>query len=147
MEITINNGIIRVKDIPSDYLQEEILIDKYRYKIIDKPCNYGGIRKYFRCPNCKRAVYKLFYVGELYLCNKCSGYTKITLNRTKTNAGYFNGLALKELRKINPKYKGEVIFRVPEKPKYMRDKKYRKILKKMAYYIDKQTEMMGRWLK
>ena len=39
------------------------------------PCNYGGSRKWFLCPECERRVAILYFTGELFLCRHCVGLT------------------------------------------------------------------------
>jgi hypothetical protein len=35
------------------------------------PCNYGGTRKWFLCPNCNKRVAILYQVNTLFLCRHC----------------------------------------------------------------------------
>jgi len=47
----------------------------YTVQLTYTPCNYGGKRPWFRCPNthCGRRVGKLFAVGKYFLCRHCYG--------------------------------------------------------------------------
>ncbi|MFX0095722.1 MAG: hypothetical protein ACFFBD_28550 [Candidatus Hodarchaeota archaeon] len=37
------------------------------------PCNYGGCRWWFKCPNCSRRVALLYGAGKYFLCRHCYG--------------------------------------------------------------------------
>jgi len=37
----------------------------------ETPCNYGGSRKWFSCPDCDNRVAVLYLVDKLFLCRKC----------------------------------------------------------------------------
>jgi len=39
------------------------------------PCNYGGTRKWFICPNCARRVAVLYGAGKYFLCRHCYDLT------------------------------------------------------------------------
>ena len=46
----------------------------YDVTIERTPCNYGGYRVWFLCPNCSRRVAKL-YGGEMFYCRHCHNLT------------------------------------------------------------------------
>jgi len=37
----------------------------------ETPCNYGGSRKWFSCPDCDQRAAVLYLVDKLFLCRKC----------------------------------------------------------------------------
>jgi len=39
--------------------------------IVITPCNYGGFRKWFRCPHCNTRIAILYHVNQLFLCRHC----------------------------------------------------------------------------
>lgn len=39
------------------------------------PCNFGGSRTWFRCPQCTRQCELLYLRGSRFRCRKCSGVT------------------------------------------------------------------------
>ncbi len=39
------------------------------------PCNYGGFRTWFLCPECQKRVVLLYGVEKLFLCRHCYGLT------------------------------------------------------------------------
>lgn len=43
----------------------------YRIPIASNPCNYGGIRNFFHCPDCSRRVRFLYCNKGKFLCRKC----------------------------------------------------------------------------
>ena len=111
--------------------------------LTQQTCNYGGHRYYFICPECCKASYKLYSLEEAdnWKCNTCIGLKRRTLNRTKTDCAYYWELAIKEAKKIDPKYKqadylpGSFIF--PPRPKGMNNKRYYKHYKKFMHYYTK----------
>lgn len=84
------------------------LVLKYRYRenggewqpvteIIDfdtTPCNYGGSRRWYLCPDCQRRVAILYGAEKRFLCRHCYG-----LAYTSQNAGKLDG-AIDRLHKL-----------------------------------------------
>lgn len=46
-----------------------------RVSLCTTPCNYGGIRWWFKCPFCYKRVGKLFLYGDQYACRHCHDLT------------------------------------------------------------------------
>ena len=44
---------------------------RYDVQIVRTPCNYGGYRPWFLCPNCWRRVAVLYLPGKIAACRKC----------------------------------------------------------------------------
>ena len=63
------------------------------------------------------------------------------MNRSKTDCQYYWELALKEARKVepgwSPKRGGYMFDSFPERPKYMKQKRYYKHYQKFVYYTRK----------
>lgn len=139
----IHKRRIKTKSITIDLDNLYINYDNRTIYLSRQPCNYGGARYYFVCPECCKLSYKLFKVegSNNWKCNTCIGLKKRTLNRTKTDCTYYWGLAVKEIQKIDPKYKqadylpGSFIF--PPRPKGMHNKRYYKHYKKFMHYYTK----------
>ena len=81
--------------IISDPEEEKITLD-YRYKNGDDwtptrylvnlsriPCNLGGYRLYFLCPNCGQRVLNLYLVNYKFTCRHCNNFTYKTRNETR----------------------------------------------------------------
>ena len=66
---------------------------------------------------------------------------KHTLNRSKTDCQYYWELALREARKVEPNWSprrgGYMFDSFPERPKYMKQKRYYKHYQKFVYYTRK----------
>ena len=44
-------------------------------------CNYGGVRHWFKCPQCNRRTLKLFYQRNVFLCRQCHNLTYASQNQ------------------------------------------------------------------
>lgn len=155
MKCTIYNINGYIKELKKYNLTEGTFTDNTEIKIDNNPfiiinnckihlsklkCNYGNYRYYFICPYCGMRKTKLNTLenGVIPLCVKCLNIDKFTLNRTKTDPCYYWELAVKECKKIDPKHKQDdyIHFIFPDRPKYMRYKKYLKHYRKFSYYVD-----------
>lgn len=54
----------------------------YVIPIEEKPCNYGGTYRFFRCPMCKRRMRKLYCLKAQYQCRKCANLGYLTQRLT-----------------------------------------------------------------
>ncbi|WP_438478361.1 hypothetical protein [Streptococcus pluranimalium] len=113
------------------------------------PGTKGGYRYFFLCPDCGRRCRKLYsYSSAWYACSKCQEVHKQTLNRTKTDCQYYWGLAIREARKLDPKFeprKGYVDYGdFPKRPKWMKHHKYMKHWIRFNRYLDKGIKL---WLR
>lgn len=144
---------ISVKQLTDSNLKLEenraVLINKARVFITSIPCNYGGNRWYFICPNCSRTCYKLFFITvNIPVCNICSNANKRTLNRTKTDCCYYWRLAVKVGKKIDssyspPNYLPQNLV-PPKKPDGMTFRKYMKYHHRFWKYVLKGNSYFGR---
>lgn len=105
------------------------------------PGTYGGMRYFFLCPICGNRCRKLYKRFLLYGCGSCQKIHKTTLNRSKTDCQYYWELALREARKVepgwSPKRGGYMFDSFPERPKYMKQKRYYKHYQKFVNYTRK----------
>ena len=54
---------------PADSLNWERVSQTIYYE--KTPCNFGGERKWFSCPNCKRRCSIIYGVAKFFLCRNC----------------------------------------------------------------------------
>ena len=105
------------------------------------PGTKGGNRYFFLCPNCGNRCRKLYKRLLLYGCGSCQKIHKQTLNRSKTDCQYYWERALREARKVEPNWSprrgGYMFDSFPERPKYMKQKRYYKHYQKFVYYTRK----------
>lgn len=104
------------------------------------PCNYGGVRKWFRCPRhgCAKRVAVLYGVGKYFLCRHCydlaysSQYEAVWDRASRKSRKYLQRLG-------GDPYDEEY----PEKPKGMHWRTYNAILDKAEYYDDLSWRLIG----
>lgn len=60
----------------------------YRYlvPISTTPCNYGGVRYWFNCPNCQKRVAKLYFKQSMFYCRSCHALNYATQQDTKLDS-------------------------------------------------------------
>lgn len=56
---------------------------KYPINLSKEPCNLGGYRLYFLCPNCGQRVLNLYLVNYKFTCRHCNNFTYKTRNETR----------------------------------------------------------------
>ena len=96
----INYTITRKKDGSTEYYDYKIYLDK-------TPCNLGGFRYWFLCPNCGRRAGKLYrkILGEMYICRICNNLTYESRNEPRIDRPGGIGYFLKAGRQIEKIYK------------------------------------------
>lgn len=47
----------------------------YAILLVTAPCNYGGVRYWFKCPGCGKRYACLYSGGSYFLCRRCHGLT------------------------------------------------------------------------
>ena len=84
------------------------------------PCNYGGYRKFFKCPHCWQRVAVLYGVGKYFLCRHCYNLTYQSQQNSKADR------LMEKARNIIIRLGGGVslLDPFPEKPKGMHWKTY-----------------------
>lgn len=106
------------------------------------PCNYGGYRKWFRCPRCYKRVAILYGAGKYFLCRHCYNLTYDSCN-THPIQRIFD-----KANKLRKKLGGETgAFNfIPDRPKGMHRSTYDKIVDKIwrLEHLGDQA-MFNRW--
>ena len=94
--------------------------------IATTPCNFGGNRKWFKCPECENKVLVL-YGGRFFRCRKCHGLIHPSVNESKLDRAC---RAIERYQSIlSPDYPVSVLDGLDwlSKPKWMRYKTYYRI--------------------
>jgi len=119
---------------------EEYFILEYIYNEIETvteiihftstPCNFGGQRKWFRCPLCGCRVAVLYLLGKEFGCRKCHDLTYDSCNQSELDR------VITKYNKAKAKIGGGpgIIAPIPERPKGMHHKTYEKILDEIYLY-------------
>lgn len=87
------------------------------------PCNFGGYRYWFLCPNCNRRVALLYGAGKYFLCRKCHKLAYGSQQETKAYR------MLRKARNIRRRLGANESLRYPvnTKPKNMHWKTFDKL--------------------
>lgn len=88
--------------------------------IASTPCNYGGVRRWFCCPDCKRRIAVIYIQGRSCSCRRCSD---LVYRSQRERAGE---RARDRAQKIRVRLGGSAnLFEpFPTKPKWMRWRTY-----------------------
>lgn len=80
----------------------------YPVQTTTTPCNYGGVRYWFECPNCHKRVGKLYIAENLmFECRKCQNLNYATQQDTKLDS---TRLVMYRLRdKLNWQYENAIM--------------------------------------
>jgi hypothetical protein len=107
---------IRNHDSEWEDVKEEIVFDK-------TSCNYGGVRTWFKCPQCSRRVEVLYVVDKYFLCRHCYNLTYRSQQETKCDR------LVRKADKIWLKVGGNhrTNSQPPQKPKGMHWKTYQRL--------------------
>ena len=89
------------------------------------PCNYGGERPWFRCPNahCGRKVGKLYAVGKYFLCRHCYGLAYHSQNLNEADRLLWKAQAIRKRLGASPCTWDPIIW----KPKGMHWKTFERL--------------------
>ena len=106
-------------------------------------CNYGGERKWFRCPEvrCGRRVAVLYGAGEHFLCRHCYGLSYSSQGEDRASR------ASRKAKKLLQRVGGDPLDDFyPVKPKGMHWKTYNQIIKQAEYWEDLSWQFIERYL-
>ena len=108
---------------------------QYPVKLLSTPCNYGGSRLWFECPQCRRRV-GVLYGCKVFSCRYCKN---LNYPSTRQPAAY-NALdkAKRLLGKIDPLNIG-----IPYRPKGMHHKTYKQLYQRWHEAERQADEMMA----
>lgn len=103
------------------------------------PCNYGGLRSWFKC-ECGRRVGVLYAAGRYFKCRRCYPYPYTCQQEGRSDR------AARQIRKIqrrltNPDYSNVIDPWFPQ-PKYMHRKTYDRIIAKAHKHMGVFNEEM-----
>ena len=119
-----------------------IIINGVQLNVSETPCNYGGVRYWFDCPNCHNRISKLYIYNKRFQCRKCADLNYYSQQRTKTDCGYFLYLAEKLAKKVQSDFKVDPVYaHFPMKPKWMKWHKYCKMERQFWNYLSKRDEL------
>jgi hypothetical protein len=135
---TFNLPIINLTMTPNkDYFFEVFHGKEKRhfYKIpFEKlKCNYGGYRYYFRCPLCNKRMRKLYFTNGAFLCRKCLNLSYDSQRRIPSRRYWL-------MRDKIGKKLEEKGGSISEKPKYMKQSKFKKMVSRYYDYEMKSME-------
>jgi len=118
----------------------------------ETPCNYGGSRKWFICPTCRKRVGILYGPGKFFRCRNCYCLSYSNQSESKLDRLYRKARKIRRKLDIGSEWWGpdnlsEPIF---EKPKGMRWKTFERLSKaenQLQEDIDYGFLMrFGRWM-
>lgn len=102
----------------------------YKVQLDRTPCNYGGHRSWFKCPNCGKRVGVIYLSGKYFICRICAN-----LNYASSQeSGNWNNEAMRRLRGIQTKLNCtdwspmDCIYKTPDRPKGMHQRTYNRLL-------------------
>jgi hypothetical protein len=113
------------------------------------PCNYGGKRVWFLCPQCGRQVLALYLNGKDFLCRHCCRLTYAVQQKTMKDRLF------KKARKFRERLAGSrsLFDPIPPKPKGMRWRTYWRFYReaeqttmKCFAFMDRELEKARRTL-
>ena len=98
---------------------------QYDVPLVWTPCNYGGQRAWFLCPNhnCGRRVAKIYLVGGYFICRHCGGMVYQSQHENRADR------LLSKHQKIRRRLGGSLstLAPFPDKPKHMHWRTYWKL--------------------
>ena len=106
------------------------------------PCNYGGQRKWFLCPQCVKRVAVLYGAGKYFLCRHCYNLTYASQRESKADR------LMRKARKIRKKMggSGNLVAPFPDKPKGLHWRTYYRLREKSEYANNLSCLIMGQRL-
>lgn len=103
-----------------------------RIRLDYSSCNYGNHRHWFRCPACDKRVALLYQKGVYFRCRHCHDLTYYTCQES----GNLNDMAIRRVNRVLSRMKSnercsfDILYYLPERPRYMHRKTYRRLLER-----------------
>ena len=104
------------------------------------PCNYGGVRFWFLCPQCGKRVAVIYGAGSRFLCRHCYDLPYGSQNESNTDR------MMRKARKIRRLLNASVDLTEPiwDKPKYMHWSSFNALVEKERLANAESTRLMMR---
>jgi hypothetical protein len=112
----------------------------YKIPVDQVKCNYGGIKRYFRCPLCNNRM-RILYLAEnsIFICRKCLNLGYETQRYRTSNRYMMNeSKILQGIKNLNGDLKSNI------RPKGMHKKTFQKIKEKAYNYEAKWHHELNR---
>jgi hypothetical protein len=106
------------------------------------PCNYGGRRTWFLCPQCGRRVLILYGAGKRFLCRHCYGLTYSCQQECTQDRLMRKALNLRERLGANLSLSAPITDRA--KPKYMHQKTFDRFKREANNAVDLWWQLLGK---
>jgi hypothetical protein len=90
--------------------------------IVDAPCNYGGLRRWLRCPECKRRI-AIIYISRSCACRHCH---ELVYSSQRESAGDRERQRAQNIR-MRLGGSANLFTGFPERPKWMRWATYQRL--------------------
>ena len=103
--------------------------------IDETPCNYGGRRKWFLCPECIRRVAILCLCGKFFLCRHCYQLPYRSQQQGRATRYQYQAGKIKEQLGIENAYSIERLVYEFDRPRYMHRKRFSILKKKANNYL------------
>lgn len=112
----------------------------YSVPISTTPCNYGGVRYWFNCPNCHKRVAKLYFKQSMFYCRSCHALNYATQQDTKLDS---TRLVMYRIRdKLGWDYDGVLMPRYKRhKPKGMHQATFNRLVLRHDQLDHKQNKL------
>lgn len=111
-------------------------------RVIATPCNYGGVRHWFSCPNCLRKCCVIYHAKSGLACRLCYRLCYPIENQTKSDRAITQ--AWKIRRKLGWNYGG--VGEIGERPKNMQQRTFEKLVKRESDYAHVFYGGIALWL-
>lgn len=100
-------------------------------RLTDTNCNYGGVRRWFSCPQCKKRIAVLYLKQHHFRCRHCHDLNYYS----SQESGNFNDMSRRRVNKVLRKLKSDercsfdILYHTPARPRYMHRKTYGRLLR------------------
>jgi hypothetical protein len=121
----------------SESISDTIYLDR-------TPCNYGGHRLWFICPTCQNRAAKLYLRGKYFRCRNCQELNYYSSKKSGDEIEKIDNKILKVHKKLkgDSKHFSEILWRIPEKPRYMHHKTYKRLTEELWQLFEKRDQTL-----